>query len=202
MQAKMWSLVVAAMLLLSACAGPSANLIRPSLNGPTTEEAIVVMKLHGTGPGVLFGIGQGRWGLHSAMREEGAQRHFYLYGSKSEHVVFHVPAGRYSFVHFSPDDPVMVGEPLLDLPYDGRSNIPVRPVDLRPGEVVYLGELTVHGIRFEQVVSSNTPGITFSVSADENLARAAVEKRYPGRSGQLTLRRFEIEPHAAAPPTN
>jgi hypothetical protein len=185
---------------LQGCASPSANLIRSSQGGPSAAESVVVLKLHGEGPGILFGIGTGGWGLNSAMREENTQRHFYLFGSETRYMAFHIPAGTYSFLHYSPRHFIVVQEPLLDLPYSPTASIPVRPITVPPGKVIYLGDLTVHGIGFEQVVTANQPGVAYSVDFNEALARAAVDKAYPGRGAEMTTVPFVIEPAAVFKP--
>lgn len=185
---------------LAACATPSANVIRPSEKGPAANEGIVVLKLAGTGPGIMFGLGPKGWGLHSAMREEGSQRHFYFYGSETKQVAFHVPAGTYSFVHFSPRRFMPVREPLLDLPYSATQSIPVRPITIRAGEVVYLGDLLVHGIGFEDVVAAHRAGVTYSLALNEAAARERLEQDYPGSSALMVTRPFEVEPQAVFSP--
>lgn len=188
-------LALACALLIAGCATPSANLIRPSEGGPNAGEAIVVTRISGMGPG-LMGIGTVDRSLSLAAREEGSQRHFYIYAPKEKPQAFHIPAGTYSFLHFSFGDFIIVQEPLLDLPYSAEGSIPVRPFTVRPGEVVYLGDLTVHGIRHEVPVLGPSPQISYSVASDEAAARAAVEADYPGRSGTMVTRLFEIEPAA------
>lgn len=190
---RLWVLGLAA--VLAACATPSPNMIRAT-PAPTAGDAIVVLKLAGTGPGILFGMGPKGWGVNTAMREEGSQRHFYFYGFEDRPVAFHVPAGTYSFVHFSPRHFMQVREPLLDLPYDPRASIPIRPVTLAAGEVVYLGDLTVHGIGFEDVVAGARPGTSYSLAIDEAAARARLEMDYPGSVPRMTTRPFQIEPDA------
>lgn len=189
-------MLVGLFTVLAACATPSTNLIRSSEKGPAAHEGIVVLKLAGTGPGIMFGLGPKGWGLNTAMREEGSQRHFYFYGSETRQVAFHVPAGTYSFVHFSPRRFMPVREPLLDLPYSPTQSIPVRPITVRAGEVVYLGDLLVHGIGFEDVVAANRPGVAYSLTLDEGGARERLEKDYPGSSARMVTRPFEIEPAA------
>lgn len=188
-------LALAGALLIAGCATPSANLIRPSKGGPTAAEGIVVTRIGGMGPGLL-GIGTVDRSLALAAREEGSQRHFYIFAPKEKHQAFHVPAGTYSFLHFSYGDFIIVQEPLLDLPYSATGSIPVRPFTVRPGEVVYLGDLTVHGIRHEVPVLGPSPEITYSVAQDEAAARAAVEADYPGRGDEMVIRPYEIEPAA------
>lgn len=178
---------------LSACLGPSPNLIRPSAGGPVPErDAVVVVKVGGKGPG-MFGIGETDRSLMVALREEAKPGHLYLFPKHDEFEVFHVRPGRYMFYALNAGELPVVREPLPALPYDPASDVPVTPFTLEAGDIVYLGSLLISGVRHVQMIVGPSEALTFSVTDDTAAAREALRAEYPHLADKMETRLFAID---------
>lgn len=76
--------------------------------------------------------------------------------------------------------------------FDPENDIPVLPIVIKPGEVLYLGTLYVDGIRHNAVVEGKSPSIVYKVMDEKDAILEKLNKEYPQYSSQLQTRLFEL----------
>lgn len=178
---------------VAACSGPSPNMIRISEEMiEQNETAVVVLRVNGRGPG-LFGTGETDRSLFTALRAVNSQQHFYMWDKYHDVQIRHVKPGRYQFHSFTYGDMTMVAEPLTEMEYDPNVHVPVRPFEVKAGEVVYLGTLVVNGVYHERPIYAGDEKASYRVESNEQEARAALEDKMPGMAAKMETRLLVVD---------
>ena len=161
-------------------------MIKPSEGGPNfADEAIVVFKLYGKGRSM-----KDNYYVQTVFQEIGSPTHFVRFPSNKKHEVFHIKAGRYYISLLAASEVVLNTEAKVPL-FKNDTSIPVMPIDIKPGEVVYLGTLIAEGIRHNQIMTRKDDAVSFSVVDEFDLAKKELEEKYPDDAHKLQSKLFE-----------
>lgn len=179
-------------LALAGCITVSPNMIQGRESGPDlTQDAMIAMHGNAHGQGILLGYyGPLRdYNIWTAFQEVGTSRHFYLYLRKDRISTAYIPPGTYLVrTYVAGGDPLPLNFEFPPIDWSADSNIPIEPFTVEAGEVVYLGGIMAHGrpIHYEAPVFGARVNVTYQVTVDEALARAAFAERDPELVDQMS----------------
>ena len=130
------------------------------------------------------------------LQMEGQRQYKSDYLKRKQHYAVHLEPGRYFFTAIKSSGFITRTKRYATLePWNPVRNIPIKPITVQPGEVIYLGKLRVKGLQNDQIVHSMT-GHKYEVLRDLEAAKAALERTYPHRSTEfirmLQIRPFEV----------
>lgn len=180
-------LAVGAFLFLANCV-MLPNQIKPSENGPQiSQEAVVAFNVYGKGPGGM----KEKYSIQSVFQEVGTEKYITTFTSIEDPEVFHIKAGTY-FIKLLVASDVVIPTGLGIGQYDMEKNIPVMPIEIRPGEVLYLGTLYVDGLRHNAQVWEKKPNVTYKVIDEYEKILDELNKKYPQYADQMKVRLFKI----------
>ena len=193
------SVSLIAALLLVSCGGSSApknQIATPSGAINLSNEAIVLFNAFGTDGG------DDRDMIKVFLQKEGTvENDYYIYSPKSGggHVpsIHRLKPGRYVFLLMSDDILLKLQEPLPIFTFDPARDIPLTPIEVKAGDVIYAGNLLVEGLTRSPVRSRSdglSRGVNFEILDRSDLARQALEKYRPELAPKMQTRLIEVLP--------
>jgi len=173
-------------VLLSGCLG-SGNTLKPSENGPDLNmESIVVFKLYGKSRNM-----KENYYVETVFQEIGTPNHFIRFPSNKKNEVFHIKAGKYYISLLAASD-VMLNTGTENPQFDQTSSIPIMPIELKPGEVVYLGTLIANGMIHNSVTTRRDDIIDYEVRDESEVAKTELMEAYPTHAEKMQVRLFKV----------
>tara|TARA_R110000824_G_scaffold118960_18_gene272562 strand:- start:94064 stop:94648 length:585 start_codon:yes stop_codon:yes gene_type:complete len=186
-------ILFAAMLVgLSACGGggPPANPI-PTASGKIdlSKEALVYFKVNKD-------YGSGKLGfIKFYIQKEGtSQIRDYICGKDNRiPIAERLAPGRYVFVLMSGNIIATPVEPVPVVTYDPSKGIPLTPIDVKAGDVLYLGNVLVSGIGKKTAIG-RADSVVYTVEDHSDLAKKSVAEYYPELASRLQTRLIKVLP--------
>ncbi|MDO8290053.1 MAG: hypothetical protein Q7T44_12620 [Parvibaculum sp.] len=101
--------------------------------------------------------------------------------------------GRYLIVVVSGNILATVTEPVPVVTFDPAKGLPLTPIDVKAGDVLYVGNIFVDGIN-NNAARGRADGITYKVEDHSDLAKQAVTTYYPDQASKLQTKLIKVLP--------
>ncbi len=163
-----------ATLLLAGCAAMApSNLIRATGEPDFATEGLVALKFHGDGNGSFLSY-KPNHPMQLIIRKVNSQEYAFTNVSNKRHAVLRLPAGEYYLAGATANDMLIITKFDSDA-YEMDKALPFKPFSVIAGEAVYLGNIKLSGVRYEQRISGESDNISYTFTNDFAEAKPIVE---------------------------
>ena len=131
-------------------------------------------------------------------KEGTTQNQYNLYSTKGDTdrpFTHRLQPGRYVFIMISADILAQPQEPLPIFTFDPARHIQLTPIDVKAGDVIYVGNLLVRNLCCGQTLLGRIPArsdVSLSIVDRTDKAREALQKFYPAQVDSLETRLIEV----------
>ncbi|MBL4601299.1 MAG: hypothetical protein JKY84_00995, partial [Emcibacteraceae bacterium] len=129
--------------------------------------------------------------VETVFQEIGSPSHFVRFPSNKKNEVFHIKAGKY-YISMLAASEVVLNTEARDPQFDINSSIPVMPIEIKAGEVIYLGTLVANGILHDSIMTRKNDIVTFEVHNESDSAKSELGIIYPEFADKMQIRLFEL----------
>ena len=177
---------VIALAILAGCSNPNSFSQRSEVDFAT--QGVVAVQIYGNGNGGWQSYKSSHM-MQVIIRKVDSSFYGQTSANDEEFEVFRLPAGDYYFATAKANDMLI----MLSFPseaYDEKEALPFKPFTVKAGEAVYLGQIVMDGVEYEQQITGESINISYAYSneyeSDKQTIMAMINAKYPTFTGDLT----------------
>lgn len=169
---KLFTLFLVVMISGCAIVLPKNLYIQKGKADPNTE-GLAILKMHGNGNGSFISY-KPNHAMQLFLKEVDSHRYTFVIVNDKGYRAIRLPAGTWYLAGAVANDVLLGYGDAKDTAYNPDKALPFRPFTIKSGETIYLGNLELEGVLYEQRITGESENISYKLTDEFESAKQEI----------------------------